>query len=114
MRTVPNEHQDLPGSFSTSAHERETDPCSAANHRIFVSHSHLDNALAQCSCRRPRRALTEDSAVFYDVMGGLHGGDSWWNKIVEELTTRDVFLLILSPDAMNSRWVRKRNRHRLE
>ena len=78
-----------------------------ANHRIFVSHSHLDNAFGTKLVQDLRRALTEDSAVFYDVMGGLHGGDSWWNKIVEELTTRDVFLLILSPDAMNSRWVRK-------
>ena len=28
-------------------------------------------------------------------------------KIVEELTARDVFLLVLSPDAMNSHWVRR-------
>jgi tetratricopeptide (TPR) repeat protein len=41
------------------------------------------------------------------VLGGLHGGDTWWEKIVEELTTRDVFIVVLSPDAMNSYWVRR-------
>jgi hypothetical protein len=46
--------------------------------------------------------LNDENAVFYDVLGGLHGGERWWEKIVEELTARDVFILVLSPDAMNS------------
>ena len=54
-----------------------------------------------------RRVLANEDAVFYDVLGGLHGGERWWEKIVEELTARDVFILILSPDAMNSLWVRR-------
>ena len=74
----------------------------APQHRIFVSHSHLDNEFGVKLAQDLRQVLADDQAVFYDVMGGLHGGDTWWNKIVEELTARDVFLLILSPDAMNS------------
>ena len=76
-------------------------------HRIFVSHSHLDNDLGTRLVQDLRRVLVDADAVFYDVLGGLHGGDTWWEKIVEELTARDVFLLVLSPEAMNSMWVRR-------
>src|SRR6266568_5922396 len=75
-------------------------------HRIFVSHSHLDNDFGTRLTQDLRGVLNDESAVFYDVLGGLHGGETWWEKIVEELTARDVFLLVLSLDAMNSRWVR--------
>jgi tetratricopeptide (TPR) repeat protein len=76
-------------------------------HRIFVSHCHLDNDFGTRLAQDLRRVLADEDAVFYDVLGGLHGGERWWEKIVEELTARDVFLLILSPDAMNSSWVRR-------
>ncbi len=76
-------------------------------HRIFVSHSHLDNDFGTMLTQGLRRVLNDESAVFYDVLGGLHGGETWWEKIVEELTVRDVFIIVLSPDAMNSIWVRR-------
>src|SRR5437868_14922532 len=75
-------------------------------HRIFVSHSHLDNDFGTKLTQDLRRVLNDESAVFYDVLGGLHGGETWWEKIVEELTARDVFILVLSLNAMNSKWVR--------
>src|SRR5437879_6822469 len=75
-------------------------------HRIFVSHSHLDNEFGTRLTQDLRRVLGDESAVFYDVLGGLHGGETWWEKIVEELSARDVFILVLSPTAMNSKWVR--------
>jgi tetratricopeptide (TPR) repeat protein len=80
-------------------------------HRIFVSHSHIDNEFGKRLAQDLGQVLKDESAVFYDVLGdvldGLHGGDTWWDKIVEELTARDVFLLVLSPDAMNSPWIRR-------
>jgi tetratricopeptide (TPR) repeat protein len=76
-------------------------------HRIFVSHSHLDNDFGTRLAQDLRRVLADEDAVFYDVLGGLHGGERWWEKIVEELTARDIFLLVLSNDAMNSQWVRR-------
>src|SRR5258708_6650975 len=76
-------------------------------HRVFVSHSHLDNDFGTRLVQDLRRVLVDEDAVFYDVLGGLHGGETWWEKIVEELTARDVFLLVLSPEAMNSVWVRR-------
>jgi tetratricopeptide (TPR) repeat protein len=77
-----------------------------AQHRIFVSHSHIDNEFGTRLAQDLRRVLGDDGAVWYDVLG-LHGGETWWEKIVEELTARDVFILVLSPDAMNSPWVRR-------
>src|SRR5690348_15001974 len=74
-------------------------------HRIFVSHSHLDNNFVTKLAQNLRRVLSDETAVWYDVLG-LHGGETWWDKILEELTARDVFMLVLSPDAMSSRWVR--------
>jgi tetratricopeptide (TPR) repeat protein len=79
----------------------------AQSHRIFVSHSHLDNDFGTRFAQDLRRALNDESAVWYNVLGGLHGGETWWEKIVEELTARDVFIVVLSPDSMNSHWVRR-------
>ena len=76
-------------------------------HRIFISHSHIDNGFGSKIAEDLRHALGDEQAVWYDVLGGLHGGESWWEKIVEELTARDIFLLILSPEALNSQWVRR-------
>src|SRR5437764_1353185 len=77
------------------------------SHRIFVSHSHHDNNFSIKLAQDLRRVLGDEDAVFYDVKGGLHGGEIWWDKIVKELTARDVFILILSPNAMKSIWVRR-------
>ena len=75
--------------------------------RIFVSHSHIDNDFGIKLARNLRHILNEDNAVWYDIEGGLYGGDSWWDKILEELTLCNVFIVILSPDSMKSNWVRR-------
>src|SRR5260370_1098616 len=78
---------------------------SQPKHRIFISHSHIDNEfgtrLAQDLCR----VLGDESAVWYDVLGGLHGGDTWWEKILEELTARKEFIVVLSSEPIQSPWV---------
>jgi hypothetical protein len=56
--------------------------------RIFVSHSHQDNAFGVRLVQDLRAALGGDeAAVWYDASGGLHGGDEWWRKIVAEITS---------------------------
>lgn len=72
---------------------------------IFISHSHADNAFGVRLAEDLRRALGDERSVWYDVSGGLHGGDAWWRKIVQEIAARPLFLVVLSPDAMESRWV---------
>lgn len=73
--------------------------------RVFVSHSSEDNDLGHRLVADLRQALGGEDAVWYDSSGGLYGGDDWWGKIVAELTARPVFLVVLSPAAMESKWV---------
>ncbi|HEY1389419.1 MAG TPA: toll/interleukin-1 receptor domain-containing protein [Ktedonobacterales bacterium] len=74
------------------------------NPHIFVSHSHRDDEFGMRLISELRTRLGEE-AVWYDSSGGLHGGDEWWNRIVAEITSRDVFIVIFSPDSVNSKWV---------
>ncbi|HEX8729187.1 MAG TPA: SUMF1/EgtB/PvdO family nonheme iron enzyme [Ktedonobacterales bacterium] len=73
--------------------------------RVFISHSHADNDFGVRLAEDLRRALGDEQSVWYDVSGGLHGGDAWWRKIVQEIAARPIFVVVLSPDAMDSRWV---------
>lgn len=73
-------------------------------HRIFISHSSEDDAFGSQLLRDLRVFFEEEDAVWYDVRG-LNGGDTWWRKIVQEITERDTFIIILSPAAMKSKWV---------
>ena len=79
-------------------------PASPAIPTVFVSHSHLDNAFGLRLIADLRARLSTE-AVWYDVSGGLHGGDEWWREIVRQITARDIFLVILSPNALASDWV---------
>ena len=73
--------------------------------RIFLSHSHKDNEFCKRLAQSLYSALDNDVAsVWYDVEG-INGGDAWWNKAVQELTSRNIFLVVLSPDAVASKWV---------
>jgi len=70
--------------------------------RVFLSHSSKDDAFSARLAQDLYRALKYD--VWYDKEH-LSGGDVWWNRIQQELTARFVFLVVLSPDAVVSRWV---------
>ncbi len=72
--------------------------------RVFISHSSADNSFGVKVERRLKEKLGED-AVFYDSDGGLVGGDVWPLRLQREIQERDVFVLILSPEAFASRWV---------
>jgi formylglycine-generating enzyme required for sulfatase activity len=71
--------------------------------RVFVSHSTQDNDW----CRPLVTALTNSGLdVWYDERG-LTGGAVWVETLQRELQARDVFVLILSPDAWGSAWVQE-------
>ncbi len=73
--------------------------------RIFVSHSSKDNEFGVQLVQDLRRKLGSEDAVWYDSHGGLFGGDAWFDIIKKELTARHVFIVVLSPDALDSKWV---------
>lgn len=74
---------------------------------IFVSHSHKDHEFGIRLIQDLRRRLGDEDAVWYDKSGGLRGGDFWWKKIQKELKARNVFIVLLSPSANRSRWVKE-------
>lgn len=84
--------------------QRTTTPSQLA-FQIFVSHSNEDNNFGVKLVQDLRQVLGNDEAVWYDKAGGLYGGDSWWGKIVQEVSERSIFIIVLSPNAMNSKWV---------
>jgi pSer/pThr/pTyr-binding forkhead associated (FHA) protein len=73
--------------------------------RVFVSHSSKDHEFGLKLVGDLRQAFGNDEAVWYDAAGGLNPGDFWWRKIMAELRARSIFLVILSPDALESKWV---------
>jgi len=83
------------------------DSSSGKNPRIFISHSSKDNTFGKRVVQDLREAIGNDDAVWYDTQGGLNGGDIWWGEIIQELEQRNIFILIISPDAMESEWIRR-------
>jgi WD40 repeat protein len=83
------------------------DSFSGKKPRIFISHSSKDNTFGKRIVRDLREALGNDDAVWYDTQGGLNGGDVWWDKIVQELARCNIFIIIASPEAMESEWTRR-------
>ena len=76
--------------------------------RIFVSHSHEDNAFGTKLVHDLRLALGgREEAVWYDTSGGLQVGDTWWEVIRKELEQRRIVVVILSPEAMTSKFVNR-------
>src|SRR6266536_2426897 len=73
--------------------------------RIFVAHSSKDHNFCLRLVNDLRRVLGDNSAVWYDAQGGLQVGDIWWHKIMQELKARSIFIVVLSPDAIESKWV---------
>ena len=73
--------------------------------RIFVSHSSKENDFGHKLVQDLRHTFGNDDIVWYDTAGGLYGGDSWWSRIVQELSAYSTFIIVLSPDSMNSHWV---------
>ncbi|HEX6818907.1 MAG TPA: TIR domain-containing protein, partial [Ktedonobacterales bacterium] len=72
--------------------------------RVFISHSRADDEFGHKLVARLRTELGDDDSVWYDSAGGLWAGDEWWMRILKELSERNVFLIVLSPDSMASKW----------
>ena len=72
--------------------------------RIFLSYSRTDKEFVDVLVSDLRRALGNAETVWYDVYG-LEAGDDWIGTIEREISSRPVFIVVLSPDAVESYWV---------
>lgn len=79
---------------------------------VFISHKRGAPPVGDddFSCQ-----LTEDlwehfggdhDSVWYDTLGGIHAGDEFKQKILRAIKRRPIFVIILSPQAMASEWIR--------
>lgn len=72
---------------------------------IFISHSHKDQDFGIRLVQDLRALFSNKEAIWFDTAGGLSGGIAWRREIVDQVTKRPVFIVILSPDAISSEWV---------
>ena len=71
--------------------------------KVFVSHSHADAELAA----RISEALQEMGLDVWDSDLNLLPGDNWAAEVARALEESDAMVVLLTPDAINSPWVRR-------
>jgi len=71
--------------------------------RVFVSHSSKDKGFVQNFSLDLRRL---GFTVWYDDWG-IAIGDSIVEKVFEGLNSSDTLIIVLSPNSIDSRWVRE-------
>ena len=67
--------------------------------QIFLSYSRVDRRFVEALADKLRRIYGHDN-VWFDE--GLHGGDIWWEEILEQIASRDIFIYVLSNDSVQS------------
>jgi len=71
--------------------------------QVFISYSRKDLRFVKRLASDLRAAGLE---VWYDL-SRLEGGDTWPEKIQYAIDASDKFIIVISPDSIASRWVRK-------
>jgi hypothetical protein len=69
--------------------------------RIFLSHTPADNAHA----RKLRNLLSHRLNLRVFTTGTLSAGEDWRSKLKDELFQCDIFMVLLSPNSVESPWV---------
>jgi tetratricopeptide (TPR) repeat protein len=77
---------------------------SSTTPRIFLSYSHKDKKFGTAFAEHLRSTIGSKDAVWFDT--GIRGGENWSEKIMRELSSSNIFIVLLSPNALKSRWVR--------
>ncbi len=67
--------------------------------RLFVSYSRVDRRFVEALAEKMRRIYGHEN-VWFDE--GLHGGDIWWEEILDQIAARDIFIYVLTNDSVQS------------
>ena len=70
---------------------------------VFVSHSHADQPFAE----RLVGVLHHHQIPFWYSDAHIRGAQEWHDEIGKALQRCDWFILVLSPDSVASRWVKR-------
>ena len=71
--------------------------------KVFLSHADTDKAWCGPFVEELGR---QGLKVWYDKLS-LYAGDQWVNALAKAIESHDVFMLIVTPDAMGSYWVQQ-------
>jgi len=77
--------------------------------KLFISHSTLDKTFV----RDLRAALADHGQDGWIDSRELRGGDPLWPEIQKAIEDASGFAVVISPDALQSKWVGKELRHAL-
>lgn len=81
---------------------RDTAAESRARSHVFISYARQDGEYAHRLADRMREAGLD---VWIDAR--IEGGDRWWRTIVEAINACSAFVVIMSPESADSRWVER-------
>ena len=78
--------------------------------KLFISHSSLDDAFV----RELRAALADHGQAGWIDSRELRGGDPLWLEIQKAIEAASAYAVLVSPDALQSKWVGKELKHALK
>ena len=78
--------------------------------RLFISHSSHDDGFV----RGIQQALGNFKQDVWIDSRELRGGDPLWQEIKKGIEEASAYAVVVSPDALQSKWVGKELRHALE
>jgi hypothetical protein len=83
-------------------------PNDTTTYRIFISHSSKDDDFGIKLAEDLSFVLQDNEAVWYDHLpeNGLTGGTKWQPEIEKKVRECPIFIVILTSDSLDSRWVK--------
>ncbi|MDE0449309.1 MAG: toll/interleukin-1 receptor domain-containing protein [Spirochaetaceae bacterium] len=78
--------------------------------KVFISHAHSDEHLAQ----KVAAILQEAGLEVWDAMREILPGDNWAQEVSNALQESEAMVILLTPDAVRSEWVRREMRWNIE
>jgi len=78
--------------------------------KLFITHSSQDDGFV----RELRAALADHGQAGWIDSRELRGGDPLWLEIQRAIEAASAYAVVVSPDALQSKWVGKELRHALK
>ena len=71
--------------------------------KVFISHAHTDESLV----KKVVTVLEDAGLEVWDDTREIMPGDNWADKVAQALQESEAMVVLLTPDALRSSWVRR-------
>ena len=78
--------------------------------KVFISHAHSDERLAH----KVAAILEQAGLEVWDAKREIMPGDNWAQEVSNALQESEAMVVLLTPDAVRSEWVRREMRWNIE